>query len=337
MARVEEYKFSLEELKRLRSLPWENKVLIAQTRILEWHVRNEGNTYVSVSGGKDSCVLLHLVRQQFPDTPAVYADTGLDLPEVKAHALSLGNVTVVKPRMSFRKVIENYGYPVGTKDVAKIVKGYRAGAEWAIKSFEGLRADGTPSAFRDGYKRWKYLADAPFKISDDCCRISKEEPLKKYEKETGRLPYIGTLASESVRRRQSWQKNGCNAFGGSHPRSAPLSIFTEQDILRYIRFYSVPIASVYGDISEDKKGRLSLSGVARTGCAYCCFGAHLDKEPNRFQRMALTHPKLYEYCLRDWDCGGLGLRRVMEYVGIPYEPKRLPDSEISFEKDSEKP
>ena len=27
--------------------------------------------------------------------------------------------------------------------------------------------------------------------------------------------------------------------------------------------------------------------------------------------------------MRDWEAGGLGLRRVLEYIGIPYENYRL--------------
>jgi hypothetical protein len=45
------------------------------------------------------------------------------------------------------------------------------------------------------------------------------------------------------------------------------------------------------------------------------FGIHLEKEPNRIQRLYYTHPKLYKYCLED-----LGLKEVMEYINVPYEP-----------------
>ena len=51
-----------------------------------------------------------------------------------------------------------------------------------------------------------------------------------------------------------------------------------------------------------------------TGCMFCMFGCHLEKEPNRFQRMKITHPKQYEYCMNQ-----LGLKEVLEYIGVPYE------------------
>jgi hypothetical protein len=52
---------------------------------------------------------------------------------------------------------------------------------------------------------------------------------------------------------------------------------------------------------------------------FCMFGAHLEKEPNRFQRMKETHPKQYEYCMKPVEEGGLGLATVLDYIGVKYE------------------
>jgi len=59
---------------------------------------------------------------------------------------------------------------------------------------------------------------------------------------------------------------------------------------------------------------LETTGCTRTGCMFCMFGCHLEKEPNRFQRMKITHPKQYEYCMNQ-----LGLKEVLEYINVPYE------------------
>lgn len=40
----------------------------------------------------------------------------------------------------------------------------------------------------------KYLVDAPFKISHKCCDVMKKGVSKKYEKDTGLKPIIGTMA-----------------------------------------------------------------------------------------------------------------------------------------------
>ena len=48
---------------------------------------------------------------------------------------------------------------------------------------------------------------------------------------------------------------------------------------------------------------------------FCMFGLHLEKQPNRFQRMALTHPKQHNFCVNKLDCG-----KVLDYIGVPYMP-----------------
>jgi len=53
---------------------------------------------------------------------------------------------------------------------------------------------------------------------------------------------------------------------------------------------------------------------------YCMYGISYDGYPNRFQIMARTHPKQYDYCIRDFDKGGLGFGFVSDYVGTEYRP-----------------
>jgi len=43
------------------------------------------------------------------------------------------------------------------------------------------------------------------------------------------------------------------------------------------------------------------------------FGVHLEKEPNRFQRMKITHPKQYEFCMNK-----LGLKDILDYIKVKY-------------------
>ena len=48
------------------------------------------------------------------------------------------------------------------------------------------------------------------------------------------------------------------------------------------------------------------------------FGCHLDKTPNRFQQMKLTHPKIYDYCMKDWSDGGLGLGEILDFIKVDW-------------------
>ncbi len=91
---------------------------------------------------------------------------------------------------------------------------------------------------------------------------------------------------------------------GKNPRKNDKAV---DAVAESIRQFHVPYSSIYD------------MGYERTGCIFCMFGAHLDGSPNRFQRLQKTHPKLWRYCMRDWEAGGLGMRSVLEYIGIPYE------------------
>ncbi len=112
----------------------------------------------------------------------------------------------------------------------------------------------------------------------------------------------GEMASDSRGRRKIYLRHGCNAFDLKSPIGRPLSVWTEDNIWEYIRAENVPYSTIYD------------MGYTRTGCAFCAFGAHLEKPPNRFQRMKTTHPKLWEYCMTK-----LGMREVLDYVGVKYE------------------
>ena len=137
----------------------------------------------------------------------------------------------------------------------------------------------------------------------------KKAPLKEYQRKKHLYPYLGTLTEESKLREQAWIRHGCNAFEGNNQTSQPMSFWREQDVLRYIYDEGLEIASVYGEIvSEDEDefpysplpelaSTLKCSGCQRTGCVFCGFGCHLEKGETRFQRLARTHPKQYEYCM----------------------------------------
>lgn len=314
-----------------------------------------GSVYVSFSGGKDSTVLKHIVDSMYDDVPSLFVNTGLEYPEIQKFAMSQKNVVTVRPEMRFDEVIKKYGFPVVSKEVANTVRGAKHGGgsgKWKTTRMQRLRgelldSDGNKSAYN--CEKWAFLLDAPFEVSDQCCAVMKKKPAKQYEKETGRKPIIGTLANESRYRQQQWVRNGCNSFDGARARSAPLSFWTEQDILHYIKRYDVPYCSVYGDIRIKPHGEdgsldqldlidylgcyapedtLITTGCKRTGCIFCMFGCHLEKEPNRFQMLKETHPRQYNYCINGgemvdgkWQPSkeGLGLGKVLDYIGVDYE------------------
>lgn len=332
-------KHSKGDLQQMQSLPLEAKILMTQRRIRDWVDYWNGDVYVSFSGGKDSTVLKHIVDGMYDDIPAVFVNTGLEYPEIQQFVREIKSgkydcfnpdVEILRPEMRFDEVIKRHGYPVATKRVAEYVETAKRNPDSMRAKW--IRGDEVTKFVAPG--KWAFLIDAPFNVSAKCCHIMKKHPIKKYAVSTGRKPIIGTMASESPNREQTWIQNGCNAFEAKEPISQPMAFWTDQDVLHYIKRFNVPYCPVYGKIrvkrnqnavdnqinlidylgDYEPEDTLETTGCTRTGCMFCMFGCHLEKAPNRFQRMKETHPKQYAYCMDK-----LGLREVLDYVGVPYE------------------
>lgn len=159
----------------------------------------------------------------------------------------------------------------------------------------------------------------------------KKAPVKQYEHKCGKRPITAQMADESRMRQTNWIKNGCNGFNMKRPVSNPMSFWTEQDVLQYIKDNNIEICSVYGDIIPEggqmvfdgMPCKLCTTGCNRTGCVFCGYGQHLAREETSFQRLKRTHPKLYDYCIGGgaydpedglWkpDKNGLGMAHVFD-------------------------
>lgn len=319
----------ISDLRQRQALPLSAKVLMTQNRIREWYQHFDGDVCVSFSGGKDSTVLAHLVHDMYPEVPLVFCNTGLEYPEIQSFAKEMGAV-FIRPRMMFSEVISRYGYPIISKEVSEAIYYARK-----IRTVSDLskqketyyrRCDLTGQPYYRNQKineqkkgetfpfsKTKYLSllkETQFLISHKCCSVMKKSPSYKYQRENKLYPYIGTLAEESKLRTNAWIKNGCNAFEGERPSSQPISFWTEQDVLHYIKENGIKIAKVYGEILaintdgylyEPMAGidcKLKCTGCQRTGCIYCGFGSHLEKDTfTKWQKLQKTHPKQYEYCM----------------------------------------
>jgi len=298
---MQSIKDSKRKLQQFQSLSLKAKITLSLSRIRAWHNYYNGNTYISFSGGKDSTVLLHLVHSLYPNTPVVFIDTGLEYPEVRDFALSKDPI-VLKPRYSFKQVLDKYGYPVISKDVSQKIHDIRNTKSSKLKNLR-LYGDPPHHPYRGKLpNKWKFLLNSSFKISHKCCNIMKKNPAAKYEYNTNRRPYIGTMVQDSNVRELSYLRRGCNSFDTYRPISTPLAFWFDQDIWGYIKDHNLSYSSIY-----DK-------GYTNTGCMFCMFGVHREDSPNRFQRMKQLHPKLHDYCINRLNC-----KQVLNFIGVEYE------------------
>jgi len=252
------------QLRQRQAMPLDLKVELSLRRIRDWCDHWDDMVYVAFSGGLDSTVLLHLARQVLPDCPAVFHDTGLEFPEIRDFVKTVDNVTWTKPRMTFKQVLETYGYPVVSKRVAQYVgEVQRAKGDTATKRLRttGIKSNGEYTPLGKVPDKWQYLFDAPFSISDHCCKIFKKYPARDYEEKTGRHGMIGTRTEEGTQRELAYLEHGCNGYDLAVPRSTPLAF------------------------------------------AFCMLGCHMEKGKNRFQVMEETHPRLHDYCINKLGLG----------------------------------
>lgn len=291
-------KRSAESLSRLQKLPLEQKINLTKRRIEQFYNAMGRKVSISFSGGKDSTVLLDIVRSMYPDTPSVFFNTGLEFPEILSFIKSIENVAWITPKMNFKKVLDKWGYPLPSKKHAENIYRYRTTKNQRIKD-EILNSTGV---YRLMPEKWKFLLDAPFQCSHKCCDELKKKPSLKYSKETGNSPIIATMAAESRQRAVSWIEHGCNIYNGKNSKSTPMSFWNESDIWSYIKTRELSYSKIYD------------MGYNRTGCIFYMFGYFQELENtgiDKFELLKITHPKLYTFAMEK-----LGLNDILEYCMI---------------------
>ena len=149
-------KHEMWQLQSMQAASLGTKIALTKQRIREWvKAYGEDGVYVSFSGGKDSTVLLHLVREDYPDIPAVFVDTGLEYPEIREFVKTFDNVVWLKPRKNFRQVIQEYGYPFISKEVSECVYAAKKYLTEVINS-NSLDRQTDRQTDRQGKHKWHY-------------------------------------------------------------------------------------------------------------------------------------------------------------------------------------
>lgn len=118
---------TIKELREYQSYPLQLKIDLTISRIRAWIKEyGEQGCYISFSGGKDSTVLMDIVRNRMGyNVPALFVNVPTQFPELKEFAMTWDNVEIINPKISFMEVCEKYGFPLISKETADCVKGAR--------------------------------------------------------------------------------------------------------------------------------------------------------------------------------------------------------------------
>ena len=303
-----------EELKFRQGWTLEQKIDHSVGVVSTFLAKTDGKAYISYSGGKDSGVMLDLIRRFVDKTvPTVFCNTGNEYPEAVKFVRQTENVTVIRPEIHIHQIIEKYGFPLISKEQSQYI---RQAKHTNSEKLRNIRLYGSINGIGKIAERWKHLINAPFDVSEKCCHFLKRKPFDKYKKQTGLYPVIGTMAGESRLRFQKWLKHGCNSFESNLIASYPLSVWTENDVWAYIRRFNLPYCPIYD------------MGIKRTGCLCCGFGCHI-KGDRRFYFLKENKPKIYEHFMKMTN-NGVSYREALQYCGIDFPDALHRQTKLDF-------
>lgn len=203
---------TIQELSEKQKWSLTHKIDHALGVIDQFYHKMNGKVYVSFSGGKDSTVLLDLCRIINKDIKAVFCNTGNEYPDIVRFVRKMRdekgyNIDIIRPQITPKEVVENFGFPLISKETSEIIDCLRN----SPNSVKAKRARGEIECSWKSCKiplKYEFLINETFNISAKCCYYLKKKPLHKYQRENGLYPILGTMASESQQRRSTYIRRG---------------------------------------------------------------------------------------------------------------------------------
>lgn len=312
-----ENKISKEEVRARMALPYEIKIRMTETRLRDFiGYYGESDVVVAISGGLDSTAAMHFIHERYPSVEAISV-LGIECKDNIEMVMKIRDkwgvkVNIATPRIAQKEVLKEFGYPVVSKTAAlslgRLQNPTEKNANSRRLALTGITNEGHYAKTWVLAKKWRFLVDAPFKISSKCCYYMKETPMIDWANKNNKATIIATLVEESRNRMNGYcKKGGCNSFEGQG-ESTPFSFWTRQDILRYLYENNVEISKAYGTIERDKNGIFETTKAKRTGCPICMFGMERDGTPNRFQRMYYEDNRRWQQAIFEW-----GYKEVLDF------------------------
>lgn len=180
------------------------KITRAQERIEALYNDTGGKCYLSFSGGKDSTVILALIKQceellTIPPgvIPAVFNDTGIELGATTEFVRWVqenwyNNIVTIRhdPRDSFDWVLKNKGKPIKSKAKSEnLGKWQRINNPFYLKQLLGDNTGHYKSTMLADRDLHLLHPDFDIKIDNKCCQYLKKKPFDKWggRKQYGRL------------------------------------------------------------------------------------------------------------------------------------------------------
>lgn len=248
-------------LKQLRAFALDEKVEVA-LGVIDALLAATDKVAVAFSGGRDSLVALHLVRQRRPDVQVVFVNTGIEFPETITYVRKLAkewriNLHEARPKRNFWKLARERGLPIGGRG--------------------------------NGFFMKDLAQKADVKLANACCNQLKITPARQFYSEVGTEGVVtGLRVDESLMRKLNFADYGALRFSRDYGTLVawPLYAWLQPDIDAYVARHTLPLNPIYG------------MGHQRVGC-WSCMHDMLYPDSRLF-KLKETHPGMYHTLKRQF-------------------------------------
>ena len=253
----------------------------------------EENFYLSFSGGKDSTILHYLLDMALPNNqiPRVFINTGIEYQAivefVKELASKDNRFVIVQPSQPVKPMLEKYGYPFKSKQHSHNVMVYQhSGIGLSVKRYLGIIESNTKFRCPKSLL-YQFTPEFKIKLSDNCCRKMKKEPIAKWEKENNRHIAITGMRNSEGGKRASIKGCILTDKQGKVKRFHPLIKVDNEWENWFVETNRVELCKLYYPPFNFK----------RTGCKGCPFSLDLQEQ---LEIMELYLPNERKQCEIIW-------------------------------------
>lgn len=312
----------MKELQKLMEKAGSNFTIVDSMAKADSILSRYQNIACSISGGKDSDVMLDLITHLDRDKKVKYIwfDTGLEYQATKDHLkhledrynIEIKRIKAIKP---IPATCREYGQPFLSKFVSEMISRLqRHGFTWEDKPMEELlkeypkakgaitwwcngrsTSDFRSSMFNINYHKYlkEFMIENPpwFAISNKCCSFAKKKVSEQFIKDYGvKCMIIGVRKAEGGIRSASYKtcftsKDDCDQY-------RPLFWYSDTDELQYDELFEIEHSDCY-----------SKWGMKRTGCVGCPYNRNLldelsvieKNEPRMMRAVSTVFKDSYEY------------------------------------------
>ena len=253
----------------------------------------ENTSYVSHSGGKDSCVISALLDIALPNNkiPRVYKDTGIEYRQMRKFVRQLckkdSRFIYIKPNKNIKNTLSKVGYPFKSKEHSMRVDQFNKGSNAKfIKKYLG-QTDYKGQFVCPKSLLYQFEEKGKYHYSNLCCNELKKKPIHKWQKETKRSISITGMRKEEGGNRAGIK--GCILTNkkGNIVKFHPLLVVNDDFENWFIEKNNIKLCKLYREPFNFK----------RTGCVGCPYSLDLQEQ---LDTMAMFLPNEKKQCEMIW-------------------------------------